>query len=333
MKNPFTLFTTLRRPSRVAKALLTSAFVAVVAVGTSASAAESFMKGRRFAVTDYSANKIAIVEANGDVSWTHPAKESNDIWILPGGTLLFGTGTGVKEVSIKDKSVKFEYTSQSEIFAVQRLANGNTFVGECSSGKLLEIAPDGKTVVKETSTLAKKITPKSPLPGGHGYMRNGRALPNGNYLVALYQAREAAEFNPAGEKVWSAKVPGGAHSVARLPNGHTLASGSDGQARRGVPSALYEFDADGKEVWKVSNADLAGKPLYFASGFQVLPNGNILLCNWLGHGNFGKAPHMLEITREKEVVWTYADHKQFKTISSVHVFGEGDAPLSGSDSH
>ncbi|MDR2845596.1 MAG: hypothetical protein LBV28_05880, partial [Puniceicoccales bacterium] len=269
----------------------------------------------------------------GKISWSHPAKESNDLWILPGGTLLFGNGTGAKEVSFKDNTVKFEYTSKSEMFAVQRLANGNTFVGECSSGKLLEIAPDGKTIVKETSTLASKITPKRPLPGGHTYIRNARALPSGNYLAALYQSGEAVEFNPAGERVWAVKVPGGAHSAVRLANGNTLVSSCDAQVRKGVSPALYEFDATGKEVWKVSNADLDGKPFHFLSGFQVLPNGNILVSNWLGHGKFGKAPHLLEITRDKKVVWTYADHKQFRTISSVHVFGEGDAPLSGAGSH
>jgi outer membrane protein assembly factor BamB len=311
-------------------ALATVLLAALVPVAT---AAESFMKGRRFAATDYSGNKIAIVEANGKISWKLAAKSTNDLWILPGGTLLFGNGHGVKEVSFKDNSVKFEYTSKSEIYAVQRLANGNTFVGECSSGKLLEVAPDGKTIVKEISTLAKQITPKRPLPGGHTYMRNCRVLPNGNYLVTLYHAGEAAEFNPAGEKVWSVKAPGGARTVVRLANGNTLVSAGDTQVRNGIPTALYEFDPAGKEIWKVTNDDLPGKPLYFAAGLQVLPNGNILLCNWLGRGNFGKAPHILEITRDKKVVWTYADHKQFKTITNVHVFGEGDAPLSGAGFH
>jgi outer membrane protein assembly factor BamB len=247
--------------------------------------------------------------------------------------VLFGNGNGVKEVSFKDNSVKFEYTTKAEVFAVQRLANGNTFVGESGSGKLLEVAPDGKTIVKEVSTLAHKITPKRPLPGGHGYMRNARVLPNGNYLCALYQSAEAAEFNSAGKKVWSAKVPGGAHSITRLANGNTLVAGGDSKSRNGIPSALYEFDPAGKEVWKITSKELPGSPLHFAAGFQVLPNGNILLCNWLGHGNFGKAPHLFEITRDKKVVWTYADHKQFKTISNVHVFGEGDAPLSGAGFH
>ena len=107
----------------------------------------SFMKGRRFAATDYTSGKVSIVEADGKVSWTHPAKLSNDLWILPGGNLLFGTGNGAKEVSPRDNAVKFSYAADKiEVYAAQRLPNGNTFIGECSTGKLQEVAPDGKIV-------------------------------------------------------------------------------------------------------------------------------------------------------------------------------------------
>ena len=48
---------------------------------------------------------------------------------------------------------------------------------------------------------------------------------------------------------------------------------------------------------------------------QRLPNGNTVMSNWLGHGQFGKAPHLIEVTRDKRVVWTFADHAAMKTIS------------------
>jgi hypothetical protein len=40
-----------------------------------------------------------------------------------------------------------------------------------------------------------------------------------------------------------------------------------------------------------------------------------VMTNWLGHGKFGTAPHMIEVTPEKKVVWTFADHK----IGRAHV--------------
>jgi len=63
-----------------------------------------------------------------------PAPSCNDVWILPGGNLLFNTGHGVKEVT-RAKEVVFSYESASAIYACQRLANGLTFIGECNSGR------------------------------------------------------------------------------------------------------------------------------------------------------------------------------------------------------
>ena len=61
----------------------------------------------------------------------------NDLWVLPSGNLLFNTGDGVMEVR-RDKKVAFSFESKSEIYACQRLANGNTLIGECNAGRLIE---------------------------------------------------------------------------------------------------------------------------------------------------------------------------------------------------
>ena len=275
-----------------------------------------FMQGKRFAAADYTSGKVCIVEADGSVGWTQKAPSSNDMWILPGGSILFTTGHGVKEVG-KDGAVKFEYQSKEEIFATQRLANGNTFVGECTSGRLLELAPDG-TVVKEVALLP------AGKDGGHGYIRNARVLANGNFLVCHYGDRHVTEYAPDGKVIRTIKTPGGPHSAARLDNGNTLIACGD----NGTP-CMIEADPEGNTVWQVSNADLPDQPFKFLTGFQKLPNGNVLISNWLGHGKFGTAPHLMEITPEKKIVWSFADHIAFKTISTVHVFADGDAPLKG----
>lgn len=299
--------------------LNTTALCLLLALAAGASAADDtpYMKGKRFAVGDYSSGKVCIVEPDGTVSWEQKAPSCDDLWILPGGSILFSTGHGVKEVA-KDGRVRFEYQSASEIFAVQRLANGNTFVGECTAGRLIEVAPDGK-VVRSIALLPEGQN------GGHSFMRNARVLTNGNYLVTLCGQKTVTEYAPDGKAVWTFKVSGGVpHSVARLDNGNTLIACGDS----GEPG-LLEVSPEGKIVWEVSNKDLPGQPLKFLTGFQKLPNGNVLISNWLGHGKFGTAPHLLEITPEKKVVWTYADHQTFKTIATVQVFAEGDTPLCG----
>jgi hypothetical protein len=90
---------------------------------------------------------------------------------------------------------------------------------------------------------------------------------------------------------------------------------------------VFEVNPQGETVWEVTTADLPpGIGLKFMTGFQRLPNGNTVMTNWVGHGQFGKAPHILEVTPDKKVVWTFNDHKTFKTISSIQLLDvPGDA--------
>ncbi len=265
-------------------------------------------KGRRFACADYSQGKIFFVSPEGAVEWEYRAPSCNDLWVLANGNLLFNTGHGVQEVT-RAKQVVFNYESKSEIYACQRLANGNTFIGECTAGRLLEVAPDGR-VVKQVRLLPEGQD------GGHLYMRNARVLANGHYLVAHYGQQVVREYDADGKTVAEFSAPGGPHSTARLPNGHTLIACGDS-----APGAnkFIEVDRAGKVVWSLGAEELPGISLKFMTGFHRLPNGNTVMSNWLGHGHLGKAPHLIEVTPDKRVVWTFADHETMKTISSVQV--------------
>ena len=264
-------------------------------------------EGHRFACTDYSQGKVFIVAADGKVEWEYPAKSCNDLWVLPNGNLLFNTGHGVQEVT-REKKVVFDYQSKSEIYACQRLANGNTFIGECNAGRLLEVNPTGK-IVKEIRLLPEGKD------GGHAYMRNARRLADGDYLVAHYGEQVVREYDDAGKVVREIPATGGPHSCIRLPNGNTLIACGDHPGGHRV----FEVDAAGKTVWEVKDGDLPGISFHFMAGLQRLPNGNTVVSNWLGHGQFGKAPHLIEVTPDKKAVWTFADHKTMRTISSVQL--------------
>ena len=293
----------------------TSITLLVAALATAFSpAADTPAKVHPFACTDYTQGKVFLVSAEGKAEWDYPAANCNDLWVLPDGNLLFNTGHGVREVS-RDKKVVFDYQSKSEIYACQRLANGNTFIGECNSGRLLEVEPGGR-IAKEVRLLPEGKD------GGHGYMRNARRLPNGHYLVAHYGGQVVREYDADGKTVLTIPAAGGPHSVARLPDGNTLVTCGD----QAGGSRVFEADPAGKTVWEVKGDELPGISLKFIAGVQRLPNGNTVICNWLGHGQFGKAPHLIGITRDKRVVWTFADHATMKTISSVQLLDvPGDA--------
>ena len=270
-----------------------------------------------FVCTDYTQGKVFVISDDGKKEWEYPAENCNDIWILPNGNFLFNTGKGVKEVT-RSKKVIFNYESESQIYACQRLPNGNTFIGECNSGRLLEVSREGK-IVKEVKLLPDNTD------GGHAYMRNARKLKNGNYLVAHYGLDKVCEYDSTGILVREIPVTGGPHSVIRLPDGNTLIACTDHNGDPGV----VEADTNGKIIWKLSKDELPGIGLKFMTGMQYLPNGNLLLTNWLGHGQFGKAPHAFEITRDKKVIWVYSDTSILKTMSSIQLLDFNNDIING----
>lgn len=258
-----------------------------------------------FVCTDYTQGKVFVISSNGEKEWEYPAEKCNDIWVLPNGNFLFNTEHGVKEVN-RLKEVVFSYESKSEIYACQRLANGNTFVGESNTGKLLEVDHTGK-VVKTVSLLPDSVD------GGYAFMRNARKLSNGNYLVAHYGLDKVCEYDSVGKIVSEIPIKGGPHSIIRLGNGNTIIACSD---HNGEPKVV-EIDLRGKTVWQLMKDELPDIDLKFMTGMQFLPNGNLILTNWVGHNQFGTAPHAFEITRDKKIVWAYNDNSVVKTISNI----------------
>lgn len=259
-----------------------------------------------FAGADYSQGIVFIMK-NNQIVWQHKAPESNDLWVLPNGNVLFTTGKGVLEVNPQTGDTLFCYASESPVFACQRLKNGNTFVGECNAGRLLEISPEGK-IVKEACILPEGVT-----DGTFAFMRNARRLDNGNYLVAHYGGETVKEYNPKGKVVWEVKVPGGPHSVIRLPNGHTLVAVAD----KTQNPRIVELDKKGNTVWELSNKDIPGEPLKFLGGMHYFPDGRLLFTNWVGHVNPEKRSHMFLVDKEKNILFTLKNHEGIQTMSSV----------------
>lgn len=265
-----------------------------------------------FACADYTQGKVFIFK-NDEIVWQHDAPMSNDIWVLENGNLLFTTGHGVLEVD-RDKDTLFHYTGKSHIFACQRLKNGNTFIGECDSGRLLEVSDSGK-VVKEVCILPKGVT-----DGKKSFIRNARRLENGHYLVAHYGGKKVVEYNENGESVWEVPVSGGAHSVIRLPNGNTLVSVTDADKN----PRIVEYNPRKEIVWELSNDDFPdARPFKFLSGMQYIPEKGILFTNWQGHGIKEKVPHLFLIDKNKKVLYKFEHRKEIQTLSSVCIIDCG----------
>lgn len=265
--------------------------------------ARAEQKPRPLLVGDYTGGRVCLMGASGKVYWEYAAPGVTDVWLLPGGNVLFSYYGGVREVNM-DRQIVWEYKTDAgnEVYTCQRLANGDTMIGELKQCRLIEVGRDG--------LIRRAIPVPTTTTEQHMRFRNARKLANGHYLVACTGEYMLKELDAVGEVVWSVKTPGNAFCAVRLKNGNTLVACGDGHT-------LVEFDRAGRTVWSIGENELPEIPLRFVAGVQRLPNGNTLVCNWLGHGFIGKGTHLFEVTRDKRVLWSNSDHEAFRTISTV----------------
>lgn len=234
------------------------------------------------------AQKIIRYGSEGKVVWEYPAPMARDAWALPNGNVLFcfnreydgarnDNPSGVMEVT-PDKKVAFSFSTTGQVWSCQRLLDGNTLVGAASQGKLLVVNSEAK-IVKTIPLLS---------PSGHSCLRNARQISNGHFLVAEESAHAAREYSDEGTLVREIRLTFAPFSAVRLENGKTVICGQQ---------SMVEVDPGDKIIWSVDGKDLPELGIRWFAGIQVLPNGNIFVCN-----AGGKIP-FFEISRDKRVTW------------------------------
>ncbi|MBL9202663.1 MAG: hypothetical protein JNL39_19275 [Opitutaceae bacterium] len=260
-----------------------------------------------FLCTDSAGGKVALVSAEGKIEWEVAYKHPQDCWRLPNGNFLFCHVRGAIEMT-RDKRIVWEYQSpeKTEVHACQPLPDGNVMVVECGTCRIVEVDRAGK--------IAKEI--KLPVPAApvklHNQYRGVRKTKDGHYLVSAKGEKKVLELDGAGKILRTIPVPGDVHEVLLLPNKNLLIALGDGHK-------VIELDRNERVVWELNENDVPGHPLRLMAGMQRLPNGNTVFCNYLGHGHLGKQPHVFELTRDKQVVWSFADHVNFKTINQIQL--------------
>jgi hypothetical protein len=272
-------------------------------------------------------NKVAIVDTDGKVEWEFAnGAECHDLWLLPNGNVLLALGPHtVGEVS-QDKKVVWKYDAKPkagyagrvEVHAFQRLPDGRTLVAEGGNRRLVEVNRDG-AIVKEVP-----LTVHNPDP--HRDTRMARKLDNGHYLVCHEGDGAVREYDDTGKVVWEymldlggrPRSPGHGpegHGVevfgaVRLLNGNTLIAG-------GNNNRVLEVSPGGEIVWSVGHDELPGIRLAWVTTLHRLPNGNTIIGNC--HAGLVN-PQLIEVTRDKKVVWTFRDFTTFgNSLAQAHV--------------
>lgn len=255
---------------------------------------------------DAVANKVALVETTGEVRWEYPAMHPQDCWILPDGNFLFCYRDGAIILNPKRENVwEYKAAAKSEVHSCQPLPNGGVMLVENGSSRILELDNAGK-IIKEI-----KLTP-APRVSTHDQFRGARKTKEGHYVICFKGEHKVVELDENGSVLREIPVPGDVHAAISLPDGHLLVTCGDGHK-------VVELDKELKVVWEVNENDIPGNPLRLMDGAQRLPNGNTLFCNYLGHGHVKQQPQVFELTRDKKVVWEFADHEHFSSINKIQV--------------
>ena len=260
-----------------------------------------------FLCTDSSGGKVAVVAADGTIAWEFACQHPQDCWALPEGNFLFCHAGGVIELT-SDRRVAWEYKAgaQTEVHACQPLPDGRVLLVENGPCRLIEVDRAGR-IAKEI-----KLAPPPASVSLHDQFRGVRKTKDGHYLVSRKGEHQVEELDPSGKVLREIKVPGDVHEAVPLPDGHLLITCGDGHQ-------VLELDATLKTVWSLGEHEVPGNPLRLVAGVQRLPNGNTVVCNYLGHGHLGEQPHFFEITRDKQVVWEFSDHVHFKTVNQIQL--------------
>jgi hypothetical protein len=289
-------------------------FVLALALGAGSATAQSparkdssGLKGRSFLYVGEwdtrhpEAQKIFLIR-NGRPVWDysiplHPSpganQEFDDITMLPNGNIVFARMSGAGIVT-PDKKLIWEFVCPPGTETHSCVPIGRDSVLMVLNGnpaKVLIINTAGNIILKE-------IMIPTTTTNTHGQFRHVRLTDKGTIVVPLLSEGRVVEYTLEGKEIWSvnARSP---WSAIRLSNGNTMISGD-------AQGFTREVDPSGKTVWELTQADVPFK-LYNTQTANRLPNGNTIICNWIGGDQHKEewpgSVQAFEVTPDKKLVW------------------------------
>lgn len=285
-----------RIPTMINHAPITALICVFAIAGTQASAERLVL-----ASASYGKNIVAICDADGKILWSHQTSGPNtghaghhDIQFLPNGNIVFHDNWATIVEMTLDKKIVWTYDSSTmngnkgkrvDVHAFRRLPNGLTMIAESGVGRIIEVDKVGK--------LHAEVKLK---PGGTQNTHMVRKLESGNYLVCAENPGVVTEYNAKSEVVWEHPIKTRVYGAIRLRNDNTLIASGGG-------ASVVEVTPEGKTVWQIKDQVPDTKiSLKWTTFLTELDNGNFVV----GNCHAGeKSPQILEITRNKTVVWQF----------------------------
>jgi hypothetical protein len=251
---------------------------------------------------DYFDNQKVYLVRDGRIVWTYSATKASvsgklvelgDISMKSNGHIVMSLGWGGAREIIpdydrpEDSKIVWSCPAEEQVHTAQPVGRDQVFV--------IDNSKKPKAKLFNQSTGAVRIW-DLPTVGtnAHGMFRHCRFTKVGTLLIAHMNMAKVVEYTcESMTPIWTCTNMPNAWAAVRLKNGNTLISGNEHKWVR-------EVNPQGEIVWEFNQGDLPADGGFSLGNVQEcdrLANGNTVICTWQGN------PSVLEVTREKKVVW------------------------------
>ncbi len=261
------------------------------------------------AIDEGRATLLRINERDPSKNWIVPIgqPQTRDMQLAGGNKILIGHHRGYTEFDLALGRVVKEFAALEGVTAARRQPNGHTLIAG------VDIAGAKGTAVLELDPDDREVH-RAIFPGD--YVRLIRQREQGSYLMCC--TARVREGSRDGKYLREFPVDGFYHAwkSLRLPDGHLIVTA-------GYGAFVVELDADGKILRKFGGKESVPEKVrpFFYAMFQLLPNGNIVLANWQGHGegHGAEGVQLLEFNPRGEIAWSWSKADLISSLQGVLV--------------
>jgi len=270
---------------------------------------EASIQHEFIAIDEGLGNLLHVNERLPSKNWIIPIgqPQTRDMQLVGGNQILIGHHHGYTEFDIATGRIVKEFKVFEGVTAVRRQPNGHTLIAGVNLAGITGV------VVLELDANDKEIH-QAVFPGD--YVRLIRQTNDNTYLMCCND--RIREGSRDGKYLREFPVAGFYHAwkSLRLASGHLIVTA-------GYGAFVVELNASGKILRKFGGKESVPdkvRPFFYAM-FQLLPNGNLVLANWQGHGpglgNFGV--QLLEFNSAGEIAWSWSKADLISSLQGVLV--------------